>query len=154
MSEYFWTPPAFGGPDGPRPRQRVPLPTPITTPSRFEPRTLPVTPPPSQSSTPLRRQLTPELPPIVPLFGPRRSMLGARSPVHYLPKVKLFLDIHEPNSQLCAICFEPFSMLAIVTDLDCGHLMHHNCLCDWICRHNSCPVCREFVTPRFFPINT
>ena len=133
---YFWTPPAFDT-SIPQPRIQVPRPSP-----RFLP------------TSPIRRQFTLELPPIVPMFGPQRFIFRrnqAPSPVHYLPKVKLFLDVPEPNSQICAICHEPFSMLAIVTDLSCGHLMHHNCLCDWICRHNSCPICRENVTPRFFP---
>ena len=133
-SNFFWTPPAFGGTE-----TAIPRPT---------PRFLPVTPP-NSLRTPLRTVTPPALRPLVPFFGPRRSLFGrAPSPVHYLPKVKLYLDVRDPNSPTCAICHEPFSMLSIVTDLQCGHLMHHNCLVEWIFQHNSCPVCRGSVTTR------
>jgi hypothetical protein len=138
----FWTPPAFGGPPEP---PRIPVPRPIT---RQPPMRFPVTPPNSVQS-PVRIMTPPELRHLVPMFGARRSLFGrAPSPVHYLPRVKLFLDVREPNALICPICQEPFSMLAIVTDLRCNHLIHHNCLVEWIFQHNSCPLCRGPVTTR------
>jgi len=128
----FWTPPAFGGPNEP-----LSMPAPIT-----------ITPPNSVYSP----RITAGGRHIVPLLGPRRqfprSPLRAPSPIHFLPRVKLFLDVREPNTSFCSICYETFTMLAIVTDLQCNHLMHHNCLVEWIFQHNSCPICRGAVTTR------
>ena len=136
---YFWTPTAYGGPDEPR----IPVPRPIPRPI---PRTFATRTPPNSVQSPLRQatRTPPEFRHLVPMFGSRRSFFprASPSPVHYLPKVKLFLDVREPNAFICPICQEPFSMLAIVTDLQCNHLIHHNCLVEWIFQHNSCPICR------------
>lgn len=56
----------------------------------------------------------------------------------------------------CSICLEGFSYVIIgtrkfmlledpnaIVRLSCGHVFHHTCICKWILKMSSCPLCRS-----------
>ncbi len=43
----------------------------------------------------------------------------------------------------CVICFEDDKE---AVKLDCGHIMHVDCLNQWVSReNNTCPICRDYI---------
>lgn len=48
------------------------------------------------------------------------------------------------NNQECSICLENNEKTSI--KLDCGHILHNNCLNKWIStNNNTCPICRDYI---------
>lgn len=43
----------------------------------------------------------------------------------------------------CPICLSEFESGAIVSELKCGHMYHHDCIAPWVKKHPTCPVCRS-----------
>ncbi|XP_049871661.1 E3 ubiquitin-protein ligase TRAIP-like [Pectinophora gossypiella] len=49
---------------------------------------------------------------------------------------------------LCTICSEVLNQADVIHVTKCGHLFHENCLSTWTARSNTCPQCRDKVTPK------
>ena len=45
----------------------------------------------------------------------------------------------------CAICRDKFELENDVTELDCGHTLHSNCISEWIKYKSNCPICRAEI---------
>ncbi|KAG8367341.1 hypothetical protein BUALT_Bualt16G0062100 [Buddleja alternifolia] len=45
----------------------------------------------------------------------------------------------------CTVCMEGFRLGVTVKQVHCGHIFHANCIFQWLCLHNSCPLCRTKV---------
>lgn len=50
------------------------------------------------------------------------------------------VDIETPLIDVCAVCLE--SMNSGVVELPCKHAYHKACIDEWLCREQSCPMCR------------
>ncbi|PIN02137.1 hypothetical protein CDL12_25350 [Handroanthus impetiginosus] len=46
----------------------------------------------------------------------------------------------------CAVCMEGFTVGGKGKQIPCGHTFHENCICQWLCIHDSCPLCRGVVS--------
>jgi hypothetical protein len=49
------------------------------------------------------------------------------------------------NSSRCTMCLEDFRLNERVHRLPCQHYFHHQCIVQWLLRHNTCPICRKPV---------
>ena len=50
----------------------------------------------------------------------------------------------------CPICMEAFAVGDVVSWSSyerCSHVYHHQCIKEWLLRHNNCPFCREVFLP-------
>lgn len=47
---------------------------------------------------------------------------------------------------VCSICYDFVSSECILSNLDCGHIYHANCLSQWIKTSQTCPECRKKFT--------
>ena len=50
----------------------------------------------------------------------------------------------------CPICMDNFHVGDVVSWSSyetCCHVYHHQCIKEWLLRHNTCPICREVVLP-------
>lgn len=57
---------------------------------------------------------------------------------------------YDDDDRDCPICMEPFAVGDIVSwsSYDrCTHVYHHQCIKEWLLRHNNCPFCREIFLP-------
>lgn len=43
----------------------------------------------------------------------------------------------------CAICLLELEDGDVIGDIPCGHLLHKECLKDWLVRKNKCPLCQQ-----------
>ena len=50
-------------------------------------------------------------------------------------------DIHD--SPECSICLEPYNVGETLTQLNCNHIYHLQCISDWLQRKPNCPLCRS-----------
>jgi Ring finger domain len=58
--------------------------------------------------------------------------------------------LQEEDDRDCPICMEPFAVGDIVSWSSyekCSHVYHHQCIKEWLLRHNNCPFCREIFLP-------
>ncbi|KAM7271737.1 hypothetical protein ACFE04_030951 [Oxalis oulophora] len=72
---------------------------------------------------------------------------ASRSAIDSMPTVKishrhLRLDSH------CPVCKEKFELGSEARKMPCDHLYHSDCIVPWLVQHNSCPVCRQELTPQ------
>lgn len=56
------------------------------------------------------------------------------------------IKIKEKRKQICCICMDKFSCNQQVYWLDCKHIYHKDCLDNWICYKQECPICRCKIT--------
>jgi len=42
----------------------------------------------------------------------------------------------------CAICLLEISISCDTHTLACAHVFHRECVSNWLCKHDSCPLCR------------
>jgi hypothetical protein len=42
----------------------------------------------------------------------------------------------------CTICLDSLEK-GKIADLKCKHEFHNKCISEWICKENSCPICRR-----------
>lgn len=95
---------------------------------------------------------------LVVLFGFRKIVVSCKpKSKKYIKKYNSpFLNSENPNSKdrgrdskdECIICFELFNTGVEITQLDCGHIFHTDCINEWNHQSPSCPICRE-SRPRF-----
>ncbi|KDP33739.1 hypothetical protein JCGZ_07310 [Jatropha curcas] len=69
----------------------------------------------------------------------RRSRITAASSINDLiagmPTVST-------NDEVCIVCMEGFRSSVGGKRIPCGHIYHSDCISSWLCRSNSCPLCR------------
>jgi Ring finger domain len=53
------------------------------------------------------------------------------------------LDDEMEHGTRCAICLVKLQPGHVVGDLTCKHMMHKDCLKDWLKRRNTCPLCQQ-----------
>ena len=53
----------------------------------------------------------------------------------------------ETNKEaICVICLESYLNKKVVRmDCDENHILHKNCIYEWLCKENSCPICNQKV---------
>jgi Ring finger domain len=74
------------------------------------------------------------------LFAPfTASAAAAADPVPSLQA----LDDEMEHGTRCAICLIKLQPGHVVGDLTCKHMMHKDCLKDWLKRKNTCPLCQQ-----------
>mmetsp|Transcript_4702 Transcript_4702/g.5346 ORF Transcript_4702/g.5346 Transcript_4702/m.5346 type:complete len:653 (+) Transcript_4702:181-2139(+) len=56
-----------------------------------------------------------------------------------------FKDGNAHIDDSCPICLENFRMGDPYYVIDCGHIMHKDCLVQWTTKKNECPMCRNTV---------
>ena len=52
-------------------------------------------------------------------------------------------DAEESTRPQCAICLLELEDGERIGDIPCGHLLHKECLKDWLVRKNKCPLCQQ-----------
>lgn len=45
----------------------------------------------------------------------------------------------------CSICLDKYIKNDKVSDLNCGHIFHKDCIKIWLSKNNTCPQCREII---------
>lgn len=55
-------------------------------------------------------------------------------------------DGEESTLMTCAICMEEVMSGSQLTRMPCSHLFHGDCLSQWLCRNQTCPLCRHELT--------
>lgn len=62
------------------------------------------------------------------------------------PNIKLNIEnqqaLPEHKSEQCAICKENFEVEDNITHLECRHILHTDCISEWVQYKSECPVCR------------
>ena len=62
------------------------------------------------------------------------------------PNIKLDINSQkscvEHTSHACAICKDDFELDENITILECKHILHTNCIAEWVKYKSECPVCR------------
>ena len=54
----------------------------------------------------------------------------------------------ESESETCSICLNRLDDNSTIYEMkDCKHKFHSNCLIEWLCITNSCPLCRHTQQP-------
>ena len=51
----------------------------------------------------------------------------------------------EHTSKACAICKDDFELDENITTLECKHILHTNCIAEWVKYKSECPVCRAKI---------
>lgn len=46
----------------------------------------------------------------------------------------------------CAICLSEISESCHTHKLACAHVYHKECVANWLCKHDTCPLCRTKAT--------
>lgn len=59
-----------------------------------------------------------------------------------LRKIKIGQNQLDECSQ-CPICYDDFKLQESVTQLQCRHIFHENCITTWLGIHATCPLCRN-----------
>ncbi|NWS75857.1 PJA2 ligase, partial [Crotophaga sulcirostris] len=62
-----------------------------------------------------------------------------------LPQV-VITDDHDGQEQ-CTICWSEFEKVEIITELPCRHFFHKSCVCLWLQKSGTCPLCRHVLVP-------
>lgn len=56
----------------------------------------------------------------------------------------------EEDLSSCSICLEPYLIGQDVSwsrDMQCRHVFHHECVVEWLMKHDECPCCRSQYLP-------
>lgn len=59
----------------------------------------------------------------------------------------LFSDQDERECPICMEQFEEGDVVSWSSYEACSHTYHHQCIKEWLLRHNNCPFCREIFLP-------
>jgi len=70
--------------------------------------------------------------------------------INQLPKSKLDVQQLDENTGKaeCSICMADVDIGEEITTLPCKHWYHFDCIKAWLTEHDTCPVCREGITPK------
>lgn len=70
----------------------------------------------------------------------------AREFIDAIPVTRVTQD--QVNDKLqCTVCKQEFTFNESVKQLKCQHIYHENCIRPWLELHNTCPICRETLSP-------
>ena len=65
------------------------------------------------------------------------------------PNIKLDIKcqraLPEHKNELCSICKESFEIDEKITSLECKHILHTECIAEWVKYKSECPVCRGVI---------
>ncbi|AES69209.1 putative transcription factor C2H2 family [Medicago truncatula] len=67
-----------------------------------------------------------------------------RHSYRYLSKIRVEEGM-ESEEMMCSICLVELLVGTQATRLWCSHLYHEGCIMKWLCRSNTCPLCRQIV---------
>ncbi|KAI5206340.1 hypothetical protein E4T39_02442 [Aureobasidium subglaciale] len=56
-------------------------------------------------------------------------------------------DLDDTGKAACSICMEEALIGSQVTYLPCSHWFHGDCVKAWLAEHDTCPHCRQGITP-------
>jgi hypothetical protein len=97
------------------------------------------------------------------------NMMNIMEQQHYELDLQLALELSEHDNELkrnndivieldwviydeskskydtCSICLENFKNDEYVAILDCEHTFHDNCIFEWGCYKQSCPICKKEI---------
>ena len=64
-----------------------------------------------------------------------------------LAPVRVPAPVPAQNIDDCPICLNPLPDNPPITQLNCGHQFHKDCICDWFMNRNkrTCPMCRRVI---------
>lgn len=70
--------------------------------------------------------------------------------INQLPRKKLGVEQLDENTGQaeCSICMADVDIGEEITTLPCKHWYHFDCIKAWLTEHDTCPVCREGITPK------
>lgn len=51
-------------------------------------------------------------------------------------------NIDQYKNQQCSICCSEYDIGDNVSKLNCDHLFHYNCIKEWGCYNQTCPLCK------------
>lgn len=72
------------------------------------------------------------------------------SSIQAIPELP-FTESMQRDTDGCAVCQDPFELESMVSKLPCKHIYHKECILPWLREHDSCPVCRAFISPQEDP---
>lgn len=65
------------------------------------------------------------------------------------PNIKLDIKSEKASDnhikEKCAICKEDFELEENITSLLCNHILHTDCISEWVKYKSECPVCRQQI---------
>lgn len=59
-------------------------------------------------------------------------------------------EAEDEHNRECPICMDSFTVGDVASWSsyeNCSHVYHHQCIKEWLLRHNNCPFCREIFLP-------
>ena len=59
--------------------------------------------------------------------------------------IKSKLVTSDKKDENCSICMSGFEIDEKITDLECNHLFHTNCIAEWVMYKPECPCCRVLI---------
>ncbi|KAF2212942.1 hypothetical protein CERZMDRAFT_105795 [Cercospora zeae-maydis SCOH1-5] len=69
--------------------------------------------------------------------------------IESLPRRKVTeKDFGDGGKADCSICMDEAELGSEVTELPCHHWFHHDCIKAWLVEHDTCPHCRQGITPK------
>lgn len=70
--------------------------------------------------------------------------------INQLPRKKLGVEQLDENTGQaeCSICMADVDIGEEIAVLPCKHWYHFDCIKAWLTEHDTCPVCREGITPK------
>ncbi|KAI5359024.1 putative Zinc finger, RING-type [Septoria linicola] len=69
--------------------------------------------------------------------------------IESLPRRKITeKDFGDGGKADCSICMDEAEVGSEVTELPCHHWFHHDCIKAWLIEHDTCPHCRQGITPK------
>ncbi|PPJ55024.1 hypothetical protein CBER1_01475 [Cercospora berteroae] len=69
--------------------------------------------------------------------------------IESLPRRKITeKDFSDGGKADCSICMDEAELGSEVTELPCHHWFHHDCIKAWLIEHDTCPHCRQGITPK------
>ena len=54
------------------------------------------------------------------------------------------------SAENCSICIDEYGKdTSVLTELQCGHVFHRDCISQWLTKNGSCPNCRNEQQPEY-----
>ena len=61
---------------------------------------------------------------------------------------RVYQSKNENIQKECTICLEDFIIGREIITLPCFHIFHVECICDWLRRNKTCPLCKIDVSEK------
>ncbi|XP_044468605.1 probable E3 ubiquitin-protein ligase RHC1A [Mangifera indica] len=72
---------------------------------------------------------------------------AAQSSINAMPTIKI-TQRHLRSDSHCPVCKDKFELGSEARQMPCNHIYHSDCIVPWLVQHNSCPVCRQELSPQ------